>query len=148
VLEFFARNYPPAWLLLSGLEQEVGGSGGIGRATECMHRYLESQPPAAKRRAARQRLVTLYRAMGHVVRCCGAFLKAADLVEPPLNEVSSIANWLNTAPELKIEMDVVARGALFKPLARLMEAQVEEASAIDLSRSAWLHLRPGTIIAR
>ena len=25
VLEFFACNYPPAWLLLSELEQEVGG---------------------------------------------------------------------------------------------------------------------------
>lgn len=81
--------------------------------------------------------------MGDVVGGCGAFLKAADLMEPPLNEVSSMANWLNTAPELKSEMDVVERSALFKPLARLMEAQLGEASATDLSRLAWLHLHSG-----
>ena len=39
VLEFFARGYPPAWLLLSELEQEIS-SLRWGRAAECIRRYL------------------------------------------------------------------------------------------------------------
>ncbi len=143
VLEFFAGGYPPAWLLLSELEQEAGGPDGLNRAAECTRRYLESQPPEAQSRAAWQRLVTLYREMGDVVGGCGAFLKAADFMVPPLNEVSSMANWLNSASELKSEIDVVQRSALFRPLAGLMEAQLAEASATDLSRLAWLHLHCG-----
>lgn len=54
-----------------------------------------------------------------------------------------MANWLNNAPELKNDMDVEERSALFKPMASLMEAHVSEASATDLSRLAWLHLHSG-----
>ena len=63
--------------------------------------------------------------------------------EPPLKEMSRIANWLNNAQEVMDSTDVVQRSALFKPLAALMEANLEDASATDLSRLAWLHLHSG-----
>jgi hypothetical protein len=143
VLEFFARGYPPAWLLLSDLEQEVLDPESAHRASECIRRYLESHPPSNQIGAVWQRLVPLYRSMGDVIGGCGAFLKAAETLAPPLNEISSMANWLNTASEIKIDMDIDDRRALFTPLARLMEARLVEASATDLSRLAWLHLHAG-----
>lgn len=143
VLEFFARGYPPAWLLLSELEQEVADPPGINRAAECIRRYLESRQPVAQMRAAWQRLVSLYCAVDDMVGGCGAFLKAAEVMTPPLNEISAMANRLNNAPELKNNMDVVERRTLFKPLASLMEMHIEEALATDLSRLAWLHLHSG-----
>jgi tetratricopeptide (TPR) repeat protein len=143
VLEFLARGYPPAWLLLSELEQEVGGKAGLKRAAEAVRRYLETQPPSLEAVNAWQRLVFLYRAVGDVIGGCSAFLKAAELNDPPLNEISSIANWLNNSPEAKDRVDLVDRKALFKPFARMMEAHLSEASATDLSRLAWLHLHSG-----
>ena len=143
VLEFLARRYPPGWLLMSELEQEVVGQSGVGRAAEYVRRYLETQPPLAEAESAWQRLVFLYRAMDDVIGGCGAFLNATEMNEPPLNEVSTMANWLNNSPEAKDGVDVIDRRALFKPFARLMEARLPEASATDLSRLAWLHLHSG-----
>lgn len=142
VLEFLARGYAPAWLLLSELEEEISGQSDINRTAEWVRRYLETQPPADQARAAWQRLVVLYRSVGDVIGGCSAFLNAAEIIEPPLNQVSTMANWLN-ASEIKDSLDVVERSALFKPLARLMEAHLEGASAADLSRLAWLHLHCG-----
>jgi hypothetical protein len=143
VLEFLANGYPPAWLLLSDLEQEIAGKAGVERAAECVRRYLETQPAATDAVSAWQRLVFLYRALGDVIGGCSAFLKASDLNEPPLNEISAMANWLNNSPEAKDGVDFVDRKALFKPFVRLMEARLSEASATDLSRLAWLHLHSG-----
>jgi hypothetical protein len=140
VLEFFARGYPPAWLWLSELEQERSN---LPKAAECIRRYLESHPPTAQEEAAWQRLVSLYKATGDVVGGCGAFLKVAEITTPPLDEISAMASWLNTAPELRVEMDIVERATLFRPLARLMEVWLSAASATDLSRLAWLYLHSG-----
>lgn len=143
VLEFLARGYPPAWLLLSELEQEAGGIAGIDSATEYVRRYLESKPNPAEAGIAWQRLLSLYRATGDALGGCGAFLKAAESMEPPLYEVSEMANWLNTSPGMKDGVEVTDRSTIFKPLARLMEGRLVEASATDLSRLAWLHLHSG-----
>ncbi len=143
VLEFFARRYPPAWLWLSQLEQDTPGPNGINRAAECVRRYLESRPAAAQERAAWQRLVSLYRIAEDVIGGCSAFLKAAEMTEPPLDDVSFMANWLNNSAELKNEMEISDRRALLQPLARLMESHIKEASATDLSRLAWLYLHSG-----
>src|SRR5205807_9792710 len=115
----------------------------VGRAAEYVRRYLGTQPPPVESVSAWQRLVVLYRAMGDVIGGCSAFLKAAELNEPPLNEISSMANWLNNSPEAKDGIDFVDRKALFKPFARLMEEFLPEMSATDLSRLAWLHLHSG-----
>ena len=40
-------------------------------------------------------------------------------------------------------MDVDERGTLFKPLAALLEENLVEASATDLSRLSWLYLHCG-----
>lgn len=140
VLEFLARGYAPAWLLLSELEEENSSGSDINRTAEYVRRYLETEPPSDQARAAWQRLVGLYRRVGDVIGACSAFSKAAEITEPPLDQVSTMANWLNNSSEVKDSMDVAERRALFNPLARLMEARLEDASATDLSRLAWLHL--------
>jgi hypothetical protein len=142
VLEFLARGYPPAWMLISELEQE-NADGDRDRAAEAVRRYLESKPPENEARAAWQELVKLYRASGDAIGGCGAFLQASEAAPPPLNEVSSMANWLNNAPEVRTGMDVSDRKAVFRPLARLLEQHLPDASATDLSRLAWLHLHSG-----
>lgn len=142
VLEFFARRYPPAWLWLSQLEQDSTSPAGITRAAEYIRRYLESRPQPDQEREAWQRLVFLYRLSKDVIGGCGAFLKAAEMADPPLYEISDMANRLNNAPELK-NIDIFGRQALLSPLVKLMQSHIKDASATDLSRLAWLYLHSG-----
>src|SRR3546814_50461 len=90
-----------------------------------------------------KRLAHLYRISDDVIGGCSAFLKASESTDPPLEEISKMANWLNNASAVIGNMDVLERSTLFKPLAALMEAHLAEASASDLSRLAWLHLHSG-----
>jgi hypothetical protein len=143
VLEFVARSYSPAWLLLADLQLEVEGNLGLDAAAHYVRRFLEEKPPVEEAREAWQRLIDIYRATNNVVGGCGAFLRAAEITEPPLQQISNMANWVNTERDLIATMDVAERGVLFKPLARLMEAHLPAASATDLSRLAWLHLHAG-----
>lgn len=143
VLEFFARGYAPAWLLLAKLENEFSSNGRREQSANYVRRYLESPPPLNKAKEAWHELYHMYRADGDVIAACGAFLNAAEFVDPPLDEVSAMANWLNTAPELRNDMDPTERLALFGPVAKLMEKRIAEASATDLSRLSWLYLHSG-----
>jgi hypothetical protein len=143
VLEFMARNYSPAWLLLADLEREVRAKGSLVREAEYVGRFLEEKPKPADAQAAWRRLVAIYRSNGNVVGGCSAFLRAAEDSNPPLNEISNMARWLNGDREVMERMDVDERSALFEPMARLMEKHIDRASATDLSRLAWLHLHAG-----
>lgn len=143
VLEFVARGYSPAWLLLADLWQEIEGKAGLEKSADCVRRFLEEKPTEVEARAAWQKLITIYRATKNVAGSCSAFLRAAEISEPSLHQISSMANWLNGEREVIEQMDVAERGALFKPLARLMEKHSDVATATDLSRLAWLYLHAG-----
>src|SRR3546814_1496182 len=74
-----------------------------------------------------KRLAHLYRISDDVIGGCSAFLKASESTDPPLEEISKMANWLNNASAVIGNMDVLERSTLFKPLAALMEAHLAEA---------------------
>jgi hypothetical protein len=141
VLEFVAGSYSRAWVLLAELESEVHGSAGLAKSAYYLRRFLEESPPLDQAQIAWQRLIAVYRAMNDVVGGCSAFLRVSEISEPPLYQVSNMANWLNA--EIKEKLDAGERGALAKALARLMESHLPVASSTDLSRLAWLHLHAG-----
>ncbi len=143
MLEFLSRSYPRAWLLLADLEDEVRGRTGLKNSAGYIRRFLEQNPPAEAAQVAWQRLISIYRELNDVIGGCSAFLGAAEVSEPKLHEISSMANWLNSDRELIENMDVSERGALFKPLAKLMYRHRQAASATDLSRLGWLYLHAG-----
>lgn len=141
MLEFIAQSYPRAWLLFADLEREV--SGDPEREAFYVRRFLEQSAQVEEMLSAWKRLVLLYRKTGNVVGACSAFLKAAEIAEPDLDDVSSMANYINGDRRVISRMDAVERRELLKPLAQLMEAHRQNASATDLSRMAWLYLRFG-----
>ena len=143
ILEFLARGYSPAWIMLSDLEQEINGRINTEKAVEYIRLYLETHPEPEMAAKAWQKLVYLYRLSQNVIAGCDAFLRAAETSDPPLDEVSEIANWLNNSDALKDTLDVEDRKPLCSPLSRLMEQKIGECSATDLSRLAWLYLHSG-----
>lgn len=143
VLEFIARSYSPAWLLLADLSSEIETPTGFDRAAEYVRRFLEERPPVEEAESAWRRLVAIYRATNDIIGCVSAFLRAAEISKPPIHLISNMANMLNKERDVIEVMDVGERAVLFKPLARLMERDIASASATDLSRLAWLHLHAG-----
>jgi hypothetical protein len=141
VLEFIARSHPPAWILLADLLQETDGD--LRQAGEYVRRFLECDPNGPQSREAWQRLAYLYRLSGDVIGACGAFMRAAIPYGAPLHQTSYMANWLNSERDLISSMDMTDRVALFGSMAGFMERYIDEASATDLSRLAWLHLHKG-----
>ena len=144
LLEFIAQNYQQAWLLLADLEKETGDE--LEDEAEYIRRFLEQSPQGEEAYMAWMRLVYLYRRMGGVggvVGSCSAFLSAAEIREPDIDEISNTANYVNSNREIINEMDAVQRSALLNPLAKLMEKHRDIATARDLSRLAWLYLHSG-----
>jgi len=143
ILEFISRGFPRAFMWMADLERELNQTDGIMRAGELVRRYLETRPPASDARECWRTLIGIYREAGDVVGACGAFLSAAEIERPSIEDVSAVAHWLNNSSNVIQGMDVTRRAALFRPLAQLMETYLDEAAATDLSRLAWLHLHVG-----
>jgi NB-ARC domain len=139
VLEFIARSFPPAWLLLADLHEELHGFEDNKTSAEYVRRYIEQVPDGELTRAAWERLSYLYRRTGDIVGACGAFVHAFDGRDCPLAKISNMANWVNTS------RDAADKKAVFGALGGLMERRIGEASATDLSRLAWLHLHAGDV---
>ena len=143
VLEFVAQSYPPAWLLLADLQEELPGEKDVDAAAEYVRRYLEREPEGSESREAWERLAELYRLMGNVVGACGAFVRAFSAPNAPMSEISNMANWLNNHRDAIASMDAADLASVFGALAGLMDRRIAQLSAIDLSRLAWLHLHAG-----
>ncbi|MCF1466626.1 hypothetical protein FS764_06830 [Agrobacterium vitis] len=140
VLEFVAQSYAPAWLLLADLYEDVHGDEGSMGTAEYVRRYIEQVPDSDASREAWARLAILYRRTNDVIAACGAFLRAFGTTDAPLTEISTMANWVNNNRTIIADLDSSDKRAVFGSMIRLMEMRINEASATDLSRLAWLYL--------
>jgi hypothetical protein len=104
---------------------------------------LEISPSKDEAAKAWERLVVLYRGIGDVLGGSNAFINAAKETTPPYGEISAIANWLNNSTDVVQGMELSARSHVFSPLIHMMESRINEASATDLSRLAWMYLHGG-----
>lgn len=139
MLEFVATHHTPAWRRMAKIEQMVGTSEGEKR---CLRLFLEHKPDHESVREVWGRLVDVCRESDDVIGSCNAFLHAAQQNVPALEEISEMANYLNSSDTIR-EMDPNQRAALLRPLAGMFRQHVSIASAKDLSRLAWLSLHVG-----
>ena len=139
MLEFVAFNHPPAWLLLAQLERESGGL--PANEVRYLRRFLEGQP-GDRAGDVWRRLVDVCRESDDVVGSCSAFLNVANVEGPRLEEISNMANYVNSSDAIR-DMDPNQRAGLLRPLAGMFGKYMHMASAVDLSRLAWLHLHIG-----
>ncbi len=133
VIEYIATEYPPAWLNLAELHQELGDS---AAAIGAVSRYLESSPAD---QAGWQRLIGLYRSCGDALGEMHARLQLAELARPSFRDLTSSASRLNgLLARREIALDADERRLMIRRLRSLIEDRVDEADATDLSRLAWL----------
>lgn len=143
VLEFLSRGFPDAWILLSELASEANIPEGKSRSAEYLRRYLELNPDGEHAAAAWEQLLYHYRSAGDGIAALGAFIQFASLVQPPLAQMSEMANAINNSVEMKSNLELVERHSLLRPLISMLEDNLKSLSATDMSRLAWLHLHSG-----
>lgn len=141
MLEFVARKYRPAWLLLASLYEESGLTQGIQKAIESVRYFLESGPSVPDKQAAWNRLASLCHRAGDYPGEVHALVEMCELPDTPYEGISNAANRVNQLFKqryLALESD--ERQIVFRRLVAVMEERIEEADATDCSRLAWLCL--------
>ncbi|MHB8629353.1 MAG: NB-ARC domain-containing protein [Aggregatilineales bacterium] len=147
MLEFVAREYPPAWLTLASLYQESGFPNGLEEAKSSIRHFLEHSADNDFQQGAWQQLAELCRITGDYAGEVHALVEICKLPSVDFGTISSTANrvnvLLNPAKALSQEQVVWEYGEkriIIQNLVELMESRIDEADATDYSRLGWLCL--------
>lgn len=134
VLEFLAKAYSPACLLLADLYEEHGH---MDLVLPTLQRYLERNPPDAQN--IWERIAHLCEGAGNVRDELHAWSKVAELGS--LWSTSAAANRLTAILRGRgSELTDEDRRAIVSRAITAFHLKLDEADGTDLSRLAWLHL--------
>lgn len=139
MLEFIARKYPPAWLMIASLYEEVLVPDSAERIKDSLRHYLESTPKTGGQRVAWDRLARICQ---QTRDCPGEIHAMVEMCQLPDSSFSSISNAANRLNGLlfrhELVLDSEEKQIIIRQLVQLMERRMGEADAIDCSRLAWL----------
>lgn len=152
MLEFIARRYSPAWMLLADLHEKYGEYGSDEQAMRAVRMYLQDPPPDGDIEAGWKRLTRLAQKVGDVQSELQALVELATLPSASTETVSEAANEVN---RLLHENDSPVQGEesriLLRSISEALKQRSHELDADGFSRLAWIRLyiddEPGAIEA-
>jgi hypothetical protein len=139
MIECVANEYPPTWLLLSGIYEESPIPSDMEKAKSCVRRYLELPLEEADRQSAWQRLQRLCYYSHDAEGELQAWVEWTRLPSTPIAVVSEAAgrvNYMVHQREVDIAQEVSAY--LVRQLADVVFDRLDECDAIGCSRAGWL----------
>jgi tetratricopeptide (TPR) repeat protein len=133
VLSFVARSYPPGWLSLADVHLAMGD---LQAAESAIEQYLEREPADSE---AWRKLADVRRAQGDHLGELHARVELAEAPTASYGDASHTANllngWLRSGA---LRLDGEEKRVLAARIRRLLEAGADAATAVDLSRLAWV----------
>jgi hypothetical protein len=140
MLEFIARRYSPAWLLLARLFQE---SNELEKAKETLRRYIESGTgDDTYNERIWESLASICQKTGDVVGEIHALVEMCQLPGISFLIISNAVNHVNALfSDHYFELDSEEKHFVSRRLAQVMENRIREGNADDCSRLAWLFIR-------
>lgn len=145
ILEAIARQYPPAWLRIAKLFEELGSTQDLGKAIEKCRRLIEVTADIGLKIIAWREIARLAAKCNESLAEIQAIVELSSL-QIPFSELSGYVNRINgllrfysDKPDLAYEEITV----MIKNLTKNIEKRMGEADAIDCSRIAWLYARLG-----
>jgi hypothetical protein len=144
MLEFIARKYSPAWLLLASLHEESGLEASLESAKDVVRRYLETKPQELDQQQAWTRQAELCQRTNDWTGEAHALVELCQLLNVPFSTISYAANRLNSLFfHHLLVLDTDEKQVVVRRLVTVMEGRISEADSTDCSRLAWLclHLR-------
>lgn len=144
ILEFIARKYPPAWILIASLYEEAGTTNSIEKAKDALRHFIESSPDDPGQIEAWERLA---RICYQTDDWLGDMHALAELSKSPNITLFQISNAAQNVNSLVgrglVVLDSYEKRYYLLQLIQSMESRITEADATDFSRLAWLYLRLG-----
>lgn len=143
VLEYIARGYSPAWLLLSDLVLEIRGLDAQTQAEAYLRRYLEANPTDWR---VWVRLAKSCAERGEFAGELSAYVQGSRQPSVPYYIVSTAANRVNQLladGRLGTAMDADERRIVIRDLLEALEERLSQADGTDYSRIAWLFMNIG-----
>jgi hypothetical protein len=140
MLEFTAQKYPPAWLLISQLHEELGN---LPAAKDSVRRYLEGARGSAAS-AGWNRLRDLCHRTSDGIGELQALVELCEVDGTDFDTVSDAANRANQLfKETWLQFEIGEKDVLLRRLLNVAEARIGEVDATDCSRLAWIamHLK-------
>ncbi len=143
MLEFIARKFPPAWLLLQQLYVELDTDPYMEKAKEAVRRYIEAYPETdTNLLSAWEVLEALCRQTNDASGEIQSLVEISQLPGIPFQEVSNAINRVNALfVANQFAIDSYEKEIISQRLAEVMESRIKEGDATDCSRLAWLYIR-------
>jgi hypothetical protein len=138
ILEFIARRYSPAWLLLARLFHESDE-----KEKEILRRYIESgTEDNIQKERVWENLATICQNTGDVIGEIHALVEMCQLPGIPFFRISNAVNRVNALfSDQYFVLDSEEKLIVSRRLAQVMENRIGEGDATDCSRLAWLFIR-------
>lgn len=143
VLEYVARGYPAAWLILADLLFEQRDGEWREQGENAIRRYLEEVPTDW---AAWVRLARLYEERSAYDAELSAYVQATRQLGVPFRIVSNAASratMLIADGRLARAADAAERRIILTDLATELTRRINEGDGTDYSRIAWLYMNLG-----
>jgi hypothetical protein len=141
MLEFIARKFSPAWLMVASLYEEFGDANNLEKSKEAVRRYLETTPSRGDQEIAWRHLASLCHRTSDGVGEIHALVEMCKLPNTPFSTLSNTANRLNALfREQYLALDSEEKRIVVQNFVHLLESRAGEAEPIDYSRLAWLCL--------
>lgn len=146
ILEFIGRNYPPAWLRLADLYDELPSAfGGVQKALDAVRHYLELDPEDIM---GWRRLGDSCAKAGDAVGELHARVQVAESPQASMTDISIAATRFNAlAAEGALGVGGDEKRAIAARLRDQLVRYQDEADGTTFSRLAWLALHLGDIEA-
>lgn len=139
IMQFVARKYPPAWLLLSEvLEEHAVPDLGLD-AKSAVISYLEVVESSFDRQRGWQRLAELGRRDGDLDGEAHALMELCLVPDINFDDLSNAVNRFNSLGTFGYRLDTEEKQLLAGRVAQTMERRIDEGGATDCSRLAWLY---------
>jgi hypothetical protein len=145
ILEYIARADAEVWLMLCDLYEsrydETGDAACMDSAKATLRRYLEQRAAAPSAYGVWERLARLCYRTGDVGGEVHALAEMCEATGTPFEKLSETANRVNgMLRNQSLRLDSDEKRILIGRLTAVMEKRLQEASATDCSRIAWLFL--------
>ena len=140
MLEFVARKYPPTWILLARLCQELVD---LEKAKDALRRYIESgHGDSLQKERVWEELANICQRTNDYVGEIHALVEMCQLPGIPFSAISNAANRVNALfSEHYFVLDSEEKRVVSRRLAQVMESRITEGDATDCSRLGWLYIR-------
>lgn len=142
VLQFIARKYPRAWLLLASFYEALGTPADLDLAKDAVRHYLEFETLGVDQIEAWKHLVRLCEHTSDYSGEVNALVAMAQLPSVSFRDVSTASKRLNSLfYGHHVVLDTSEKQIVVRRLIDVMEDRIiGEGDATDYSRLAWLYM--------